>query len=146
MFEKKEKESKISKEVAEKEFYNYCDANCIDYDESAMDEDDAKNFSKAKKKFIAACMEGRVIVDGRKLTYIVSELSENQKGDKIEIMPLKGKGMIAVSGSMGKNSNPIMQLYALLSSVTGKDVSYFGELSYKDLKFFDGIAMLFLAE
>ena len=84
-------------DFAEREFINYCEANEIDHDEMAMDDDDRKTFVKMKNRFMKAVNEKRLIVDGTTLVYTVSRFSQTE-GEKLTIARPTGKDFIAMDG------------------------------------------------
>jgi len=135
--------SKIDKEIAEEEFIMYCENNRIEHDESAMDEDDAETLKDIKDRFIKACMEGRVEVEGRNLKYTLSDFSpEGYKGELVTIKRPNGSAFTA--GDSFKEKESVKKLQGFMSAQTGKDVSYFTKIDIVDWKFFNAIASLFL--
>ena len=138
-----EKEPKISREAAVDEFARYCEANDIDYDESAMSAEDLAAFKPLKERFVKACMDGRVEVDGTSLKYTISQFSKGA-GDVITIKRPSGKSFVAMDGSSDKQS--VRKLQSFCSAMTGEEIIFFTNLDIKDWKFFQGIATLFLAE
>lgn len=136
-----EKEPKISREAAVDEFARYCEANDIDYDESAMSAEDLAAFKPLKERFVKACMDGRVEVDGTSLKYTISQFSKGA-GDVITIKRPSGKSFVAMDGAGEKQA--VYKLQAFISAMTGQPVSYLSGLDVKDWKFFQGVATLFL--
>ncbi|UTC65216.1 hypothetical protein E4O00_03380 [Treponema sp. OMZ 788] len=139
-----EKQFKVDRETAVSEFEKYCEANEIDYDESAMSDEDIEGFKPLKERFVKACMAGRVEVDGTEIKYTVSQFSSKNGGDVVTIKRPAGKSFIAMDGSSDKQS--VKKLQAFFSAMTGKETSYFSNLDVKDWLFFQGVAILFLAE
>lgn len=135
---------KISRELAEKEFNTFCDNNGIEHDESVLDTDDIETFKEIKKQFLAACIKGRVEVDGRDLKYTISEYSpDGFKGEVVTIKRPKGSAFSAMDSS--KDREGIKKLHQFISAQTGKDVSYFTKIDVLDWKFFQAISQLFLS-
>ena len=136
-----EKETKISREAAVDEFGRYCEANDIDYDESAMSAEDLAAFKPLKERFVKACMDGRVEVDGTSLKYTISQFSKGA-GDVITIKRPSGKSFVAMDSAGEKQA--VYKLQAFISAMAGQPVSYLSGLDVKDWKFFQGVATLFL--
>jgi hypothetical protein len=129
-------------DFAEREFFNFCDANDIDHAEEDMEEDDRKDFQKIKKRFMKAVNEKRVIVDGRKIVYTVSKFSPNA-GEEITVSPPTGKDMIAMDGI--KDTHQVEKFQAYLASITKQNRSVIARLDRNDWQFFQDIGVLFLA-
>ena len=52
-------------DVAEREFEQFCEANCIDIDQDVMDEEDLKDFITMRRKITFAVQTGRMrLVNG----------------------------------------------------------------------------------
>lgn len=136
-------ETKIDKATAETEFERYCEANDIDCDIASMSEEDRKDFEPIKKRFIKACMEGRVVVDDRNITYTNSALSLPAFQEAVIISPPSGSAFMAMDGY--KDSQAVHKLQSFISAMTGKDIKYFAKLDRKDWLFYRDIATLFLA-
>jgi len=135
---------KIDRETAEKEFINYCESNDFEHDESKMNDEEVESFKDIKEKFIKACIEGRVEVDGRNLTYTISKFSaEGYRNEKVTIKRPLGSAFSAMDSFKDKEN--IKKLHGFVSAMTGKDVSYFTKIDIIDWKYFNAIAQLFLA-
>jgi hypothetical protein len=134
-------ETKISVDVAEQEFENYCNANDIDTNVSGMDDDDKKAFEKIKRRFVKACRAGRVVADGTSLTYTLSKFSNENAGAVIKVDRPLVKGFIA-----GKQEDSVLRVNSLLSSMTGKEISFFAKIDVSDWMFLSDLATLFLSE
>jgi tRNA(Ile)-lysidine synthase TilS/MesJ len=134
---------KINKDLSEKEFENYCEANDIDFEESNMNEDERESFNAIKRRFVKACRKGRVIVDGRNVEYTISDFSEKHKGEKIVFKRPTGKSFIAMDSFKEKEN--VHKLQAFASAATGQQVSFFSEIDNSDWLFFRDLVTLFLA-
>jgi hypothetical protein len=156
MFDRKEEEEaaqlagriiavkKIDADTAEAEFVSYCEANGIDCDEAAMSKEDLQGFRRIKDRFVKACKEGRVVVDGTSVTYTVSERSPaGYAKEKVTIDRPSGQAFIAMDGF--KEEQTIHKLQAFCSAMTGKEVKYFTKLDIQDWQFFRDVAILFLS-
>ena len=126
---------------AEQEFANFCDANEIDHDELAMEDEDCEGFRKIKSRFIKAINEKRLVVDGMKLVYTVSRFSETA-GDKITISRPIGKDFLSMDGL--KDTQQMHKFNAFLASITRKENSYISRLDFKDRGFLNDIGTLFI--
>ena len=135
---------KYPDDIAAEEFVSYCEANDIDHDEAAMGQEDLKDFLAIKKRFIKACKQGRVIVDGRDIIYTNSQFSPKEfAGEKVTI---SRPGGAAFSGMDSFRENQsVHKLHAFCSAMTGKEVKYFSKLDITDWHFYRDIASLFLA-
>ena len=125
----------------EQEFYNWCDANEIDHDESVMDDDDSKAFQKIKARFRKAVNQKRLIVDGTKIIYTVSRFSKTA-GDKLTISRPIGKDFIAMDGF--RDTQQMQKFNAFIASIAGKEKSYVSQLDIFDRQFLQDIGTLFL--
>jgi hypothetical protein len=152
MFEKKETgaentaapEKKIDRETAESEFVRFCENNEIECDESQMNEDERDSFLDHKNRFLKACMNGRVEVDGTSIKYTVSKFSsENFRGETITISRPGGQAFSV--GDSFKDRENVKKLNGFMSAMTGKDVGYFNKIDIADYKFFNAVASLFLS-
>jgi hypothetical protein len=137
------KKNKIDKKTAEAEFVSFCEVNDIDCDTDGMDDDDKKSFEPIKRCFIKACMQGRVIVDGRKIVYTPSDFTVKEFRDPVEIERPDGHAFIAMDGY--KETQAIHRLNGFVSAMIGKETKYFSKIDSNDWLFFRGIATLFLS-
>ena len=125
----------------EREFINYCEANEIDHDEMAMDDDDRKTFVKMKNRFMKAVNEKRLIVDGTTLVYTVSRFSQTE-GEKLTISRPTGKDFIAMDGF--KDTQQMQKFNAFIASMARKEKSYVSRLDVTDRQFLQDIGTLFI--
>jgi hypothetical protein len=140
---KKEKE-KITNELAEREFENYCEANDIDFDETGMNEDEKESFHAIKRRFLKFCRAGRIEVDGLKLKYTISDFSPKGFAKKVVIFSRpSGKSFIAMDSF--KDRENVHKLQAFASAATGEDVSFFSTIDNSDWLFFRDLVTLFLS-
>ena len=135
-------ESEITFE--EQEFYNWCDANDIDRAVDGMDEKDAKDFLKIKRHFTAAIKEKRLVVDGERFTYTVSEKSPNA-GEQFTMKRPNGRAMLAMDGYKENQQN--QKLIAFIAAICGvekRNIAEISTLDDKDYKVLQDVAILFL--
>ena len=135
-------ESEITFE--EQEFYNWCDANDIDRAIDGMDEKDAKDFLKIRRHFTTAIKEKRLVVDGDRFVYTVSERSPNAK-ETFTVKRPNGRAMLAMDGYKETQQNQkIIAFIAAICGVQKRDISKISELDDKDYKVLQDAAILFL--
>jgi hypothetical protein len=136
--------NKIDRETAEAEFIRYCEMNEFLHDESAMEDDERESFGDIKQRFIRACMNGRVEVDGNSLKYTLSKFSpEGFRGETVTIQRPIGNAFSAMDSF--KDRENVHRLHGFISAMTGKEVKYFSKIDVSDWKFFSAIANLFLS-
>jgi hypothetical protein len=142
--EKKAKSFKIDKETAEAEFLAFCEANDIEGDMDGMNDEERKDFEPIKKRFIKACQQGRLEVDGRTLKYTNSEFTKKEFQEEVIITRPQGLAFMAMDGY--KETQSVHKLQGFVSSMTGKEVKYFSKIDASDWLFYRDMATLFLSE
>jgi hypothetical protein len=132
-------------QTAEAEFDRYCEANDLDHDMDGMTDEEKKDFEAIKRRFIKACKQGRVKVDGTSLKYIVSSFSPpGFAGKEITIARSGGQSFIGMDNY--KDTQSVHKTNGFLSAMTGQETSFFAKIDGKDWLFFRDIANLFLAD
>lgn len=145
MDEGENKTVEVSKDMAQKEFEDYCEANDLDCNIDGMNDEDKKSLEKVRKRFIRACMQGRVKVNGQLLVYTISDFSPNgYKGREIEIKRPGGHAFAGMDGY--KETQNVHRLNGFLSAMTGQEVVFFSKIDGSDWQFFRDISLLFLAD
>jgi hypothetical protein len=135
----------IDSETAEAEFASYCEANDISYDTADMTDEEKADFDPIKKRFLKACMQGRLEVDGTDLKYTISKFSaDGFKGEVVKIKRADGHAFMGMDGY--KDTQSVHKIHGFLSAMTGKDTSYFTKIDRSDWLFFRDIATLFLVD
>jgi hypothetical protein len=137
------KKNKIDRETAEAEFAAFCEANDIDCDEDGMTDEDKADFKPIKRRFITACMQGRVTLEGRNIIYTPSEFTKEEFRDSVEIKRPDGHAFMAMDGY--KETQSIHKLHGFVSAMTGQETKYFSKIDGRDWLFFRDIGMLFLS-
>jgi hypothetical protein len=137
------KETKIDKKTAEAEFVSFCEANGIDCDMDGMTDEDKADFVPIKRRFVTACMQGRVTVDGRNIIYTPSEFTPKEFREPVEIKRPDGHAFIAMDGY--KETQSIHKLHGFVSAMTGQETKYFTKIDGSDWLFFRDIGTLFLS-
>jgi hypothetical protein len=141
-----EKSDPLSLSFEEREFYNWCEANDVDYALEGADNDDRKGFQKIKKHFTDAIKENRLIVDGDKFTYIVSKNSPNA-GEKFIVRRPNGRAMLAMDGYKESAQNQKLQSFmAAICGIEKRDIVKISALDNKDYKVLQDVALLFLTD
>jgi hypothetical protein len=138
------KSYKIDRETAEKEFIRYCENNGIEFDESAMNDEEKESFADIKKRIIKSCMGGRVEVEGKSMKYTISAFSEKGfSGETVLIQRPTGNAFSAMDSF--KDRENVHKLHGFMSAMTGKEIKYFSKIDIEDWKFFNAVASLFLS-
>lgn len=137
-------EDKITKEMAEEEFKNWCEAVDLDCDESEMTEEDYKSFLPHKNKIVKAIQKGVAVIDGENIEYTLSEKSvEGLAGKKITIPRPNAKLFSGLDGF--KETQNVKRSQGAMSALCGLDIGVFTKMEINDWKFFNAVCMLFLA-
>lgn len=137
-----EKSEGAKSSFEEREFHAWCDANEVDCVEEDMDEDSRADFVKIKKRFCRVISEKRLVTDGIKLNYRVSELSPYSAGAEIVIHRPTGKDLIAMDGY--KETQQMQKMQSFIASMCDREKSFIARLDTKDYRFLQDIAVLFL--
>ena len=140
-----ENKNVFDKKTAESEFERYCGDNDIDCDTSGMTEDERKDFEPIKKRFVKACMQGRVKADGINLVYTISNFTLAPfKGKEIVIKRPAGQAFMGMDGF--KDTQSVRKIHGFLAAMTGEEMVLFSKLDKTDWLFLRDIATLFLAD
>jgi hypothetical protein len=137
------KKNKIDRKIAEAEFVLFCEANDIDCDMDGMTDEDKAGFEPIKRRFINACMQGRVTVDGLKIIYTPSDFTVKEFRGPVEIDRPSGHAFMAMDGY--KETQSIHKLQGFVSAMTGQETKYFSKIDVRDWLFFRDVASLFLS-
>lgn len=139
-----EKEFKVSEDIAEKDFKDWCEANEIDCDMDMMNEEEKKDFEPLKKRIVKAIMEGRCVVEDNVISYTLGTYESTKlSGKEIKINSPTGKLFLGTDGY--KDTQNVHKLHGAMSALTGLDVGFFGLMNIKDWKFFQSVLQLFLS-
>jgi len=134
--------------LAEQEFTAYCEANEFDCDEAVMDEDSRRDFLRIKKRFTKAIAEKRLVVDGCKIIYTVSDRSPKEiAGTKFTIERPNGRALLAMDGHKDtQQQTKLMNYMAALCRIPKHDIGKISSLDKKDYQLIQDVAILFLTE
>ena len=136
-------ENKISKEMAETEFKNWCELNDLECDESVMNEEDQKAFVPLKERIVKAIMKGNAVVDGETIEYTLNDSYEgNMAGMKITINSPTARMFSGMDGY--KDTQHVKKLQGAMSALCGIDVGVFSKMKIPDWKFFQSVCVLFM--
>lgn len=142
--EETENKTKISREIAEQDFNNWCEELEIDYDTNEMNADEKKDFEVLKDRIVKAIMTGRCVIDGDVMHYTLSKKNESGiAGMVLDINPPTSKTFIGCDGF--KDTQRIHKMCSCMSAITGKDIGFFSKLWGKDFSFMTTIVTLFLS-
>jgi hypothetical protein len=132
----------------EGEFIRYCEANEFDHDEAGMDEDTRKDFIKIKKRFMKAVAEKRIVVEGDKLIYTVSDRSPKEMaGQKLTVSRPNGRTLLAMDGHKDtQQQTKLLNYMAALCRISRSDIHKISSLDKKDHQIIQDVAILFLTE
>lgn len=136
-------EDKITKEMAEEEFKNWCEANELDCDETSMNEEDKSAFEPLKNRIVKAIQKGVAVIDGDVIEYTLSEKYEgSMAGMKIKINPPTARLFSGMDGY--KDTQMIKKLQGAMSALCGIDIGVFSKMTIPDWKFFQSVCVLFM--
>lgn len=136
-------ENKISKEMAEEEFKNWCEANELDCDETSMNEEDKAAFEPLKNRIVKAIQKGVVVIDGDTIEYTLSGKYEgSMAGMKIKINSPTARLFSGMDGY--KDTQMIKKLQGAMSALCGIDIGIFSKMTIPDWKFFQSVCVLFM--
>ena len=131
--------------LAEQEFIAYCEANELDCNEEGMDEDSRKDFAKIKGRFMKAIAEKRLVVNGYKIEYTVSDKSVGMAGQKITIGRPTGRTLLAMDGYKdNQQSSKLLAYMASLCNISKIEIHKISSLDKKDHQILVDVATLFL--
>lgn len=137
-------ENKITLEMAEEEFKNWCEAVDLDCDESVMNEEDLKSFLPHKKRIMKGIQKGNAVIDGETIEYTLSNKSvEGLAGKKIVIPRPSAKLFAGMDGF--KDNQGVKKIQGAMSALCGLDIGVFAKMEIPDWKFFNSVCVLFMA-
>ena len=133
----------MSEELAMKEIERWADENDIDLYVNASNGE--KLLDATAPKLIKAICRGTLIVnDDGDFEYTISDRSpEGFAGTRLTIKTPTGAAYMALDSF--KEHQGVHRTFAILSAMTGKDVSWFAKLSNIDYKILNFITSFFIA-
>lgn len=138
-----EKEVTMSEELAMQEIERWADENDIDlYVKTPNGE---PLLDATVPKLLKAIMSGALVLnDNCEFEYTISEKSPpGFAGEKITLKTPTGAAYMAMDNY--KEQQSVHKTMAIMSAITGKDVSWFGRLSNNDYKIVNYITSFFTA-
>ena len=141
-----EKTIAMSEELAENEFARWAEENDINTDTASMNDDEKNSFDGMKKKVVKSISLGQTVVnDEGNLEITLGK--NNPEGYKGSVLTFKAPSAQAYLGIDNFKANQnVHRMVAVMSAMTGKDISYFSKICNKDFKLFMVIATFFLAD
>lgn len=136
----KEKNPKIAKDVAEKEFLRWAEYIDLDMDTSEMDVEDKTDFNKLKGRIVRAILSGKLTVseDGAEITH---QLILGKDTELTYAMP-KGSGLLQMD--QHKSTQMVGKTYAYMGAMSGRPHGYFANMDGRDVKIAIAVATLFM--
>lgn len=138
-----ENKTEISEELAMKDLERWAKENDIDLYVTTKDGD--KLLDATAPKLIKAIQRGSLVLnDECEFEYTISQKSpQGFAGEKIVLSTPTSAGYMAMDAF--KEQQSVHKTLALLSAMTGKDVSWFAKLSNIDYKILNFITSFFIA-
>lgn len=134
-------EEKVVKEQAEAEFENWADRNGIDIDTTSMDQEDAAQYDKQRKRIVTAIMKGNLIInDSGDAVYSLQDAI----GPVDTITFYEPTGSTYMAADKKKAGQDVSKLYAMMAAMTKTTIQTFSKMKNRDLKICQGITLLFL--
>lgn len=131
---------KISREVAEAEFYRFCEAQRIDTDETDFSEEDLEGFNEHKIRFIKAVMNGFMVVNDS----AEAEFTALDANHCVTFKKPKASSLMALDRC--KKGQDTKSMFELMADMTGQPSgSVFTKMDLVDAKVCQSVAALFLA-
>lgn len=141
-----EKNTVMSEELAESEFNRWAEENDIDTDTAEMNEDEKKSFDNMKKKIVKSIASGQSVVndEGNLEVTLGKNNPAGYAGTALTFKAPSAQAFLGIDNF--KDNQNIHKMAAIMSAMTGKDISYFSKICVKDFKLFMVIATFFLAD
>jgi hypothetical protein len=135
-----ENEPKVSEEAAEHEFNRFCETWDLDVDPAGMDEDDKKSLTIAKRRFVRAVMDGRMVVDESGCPTYTPRYSSNPTSFTFS----EPSGAAILEADKFKKNADVAKTFGVMSGITGRPVKSFSALKKRDLDVVMAIFNLFM--
>lgn len=137
------KKNTVDIQTATEEFNRFCEDWEIDFDESGMNAEEKVDFQSIKNKILKAIQKGRLAFDNGVLIYTISR-TEKFIGQQVHIRRPQGAAYMEMDRY--KDQEGVHKIYAVLGAMTGKEPSFFANMDGIDIKPFQSIVSLFLAD
>ena len=130
---------KVAEEVAAQEFTRMCEANRIEHDESALDEEEAKEWKALRDPIVRDIMHGHLVVDASGRAVYTPEV-----GKAVTFNPATGATLMALE-THGKGKD-VSNMVAAMADMTGIAKGEFSRMGVRDFQACGRLARLFLAD
>lgn len=130
---------KVAEEVAASEFVRMCDANRIEHDEAALDEDELTAWKALRDPIIKDICGGQLVIDGSGRPVYTPD-----SGKPITFNPATGATLMALE-THGKGKD-VSNMVAAMADMTGVNKGDFSRLGVRDFQACGRLARLFLAD
>lgn len=137
------KKNTVDIQTATEEFNRFCEDWEIDFDESEMNAEEKVDFQSIKNKILKPIKMGRLVFDSGVLIYTISR-TEKHIGQQIHIRRPNGAAYMEMDRY--KEQQGVHKMYSILAAMTGKETSFFANMDGIDIKPFQAVASLFLAD
>ncbi|MCK5606552.1 hypothetical protein KAR91_31910 [Candidatus Pacearchaeota archaeon] len=133
---------KISRDMAEEEFARFTRAWDIDVNTDNMSGEDKESFDQQKGRIVNQIVAGHATVDeGGDIHYTL----KYPKGDTAKLHFRVPSGNAYTSMDSFKDRQNIGKINAFMGSMTKQAPKFFSNMDARDVKFCQGVAVLFLA-
>ena len=136
------KEYKIAVEAAEQEFETWADAMDIDTDESLMDDEDRKGFTKARGRFITAVRAGALVLNDDDEAVYTPQKDKSRYKEAITFHERTGASLMAMDGQ--KKNSDVRKTFAIMADMTKLPAKTFAGLVGVDIKTCESIFLLLM--
>lgn len=132
----KEKEVKVTAEVAETDFERFCETNGIEVDVDSLNEEDLASYNKQKSYIVKAIMKGNLVIDEDDRAVF-----DYGKGTLVFEEP-DGDAFTAMDRA--KKNEDMKALNLSMAAITGEDAKLFTRMKMRHVKVCMAITSLFL--
>jgi len=133
---------KVAREVAEKEFERFAKAWDIDVNVEGMANADRDSFNAQKDRIVSKIMSGAATVgDKGEISY---DLQHPGEGVQTLVFQVPN-GAAYMAMDRHKDRESMHKLYEFLGAMTKQPPKFFANMDARDVKFCQGVAVLFLA-
>lgn len=134
------KEPIMGRDVAEKEFEDFCEEMDLDHDVAAMNEEDAKGFAELKETIIRALMGGRLCFNEN--SEPVLKAARSNIANPLVFREPSGADYMAMDRQ--KSGKDVSKMISLMDSVTKSTPGTCSKLKGKEFKIAQAIMQLFM--
>lgn len=138
----KDKELKVSIEVAESELDRFAEAMDLDLDVSEMDADDLNSYTKTKRLLLRQMCAGNLIINENGEAEYTPWRPESKHKEAIVFHERSGASVLGMDGR--KKGHDIAKGYAAMAEMTRLHSSVFANLRGTDIKVCEAIFALLM--